>query len=102
MEFVSNGVLDNQGAAATTTTSATFFDDIVFALSRDLGMIQDTQDPVVFVLGYTTDPAISYPAQSGIPAQQRRPYYKLKYSDDESLVTLRIFGVAIVLTSPFR
>jgi len=65
-------------------------------------MIQATRDPVVFVFGYTTDPAIGYPAQSGIPAQQRRPYYKLRYSDDESLVTPRIFGVAIVLISSFR
>jgi hypothetical protein len=74
--FASNGTLDNQGAA--------YNDDItlpinkVFAISRDLGMIQATRDPVVFVLGYTTDPAISYPAQSGIPAQQRRLYYKLQ------------------------
>jgi len=78
------------------------FGRIVFALSRDFGMIQATQDPVVFALGYTTDPSISYPAQSGIPAQKRRPYYKLKYSDDKSLVAPRIFGVVIVLTSPFR
>ena len=97
--FVPNGVLDNQGAASTDPILPT---GIVFAISRDLGIIQATQDPVVFVLGYTTDPAISYPAQSGIPAQQRRPYYKLKYSDDESLVTPRIFGVEIVLISSFR
>jgi len=87
--FISNGVLDNnQGAASTNPISPK---GMAFAISRDLGMIQATQDPVVFALGYTTDPAISYPAQSGIPAQQRRPYYKLKYADDEPLVTLRIF-----------
>ena len=97
--FVSSGVLDNQGTAAIPNDPLVF-DDIVFAFSRDLGMIQATQDPVVFALGYTTDPAISYPAQSGGPAQQRRPYYKLQYSDDESLVIPCIFGVAIVLTSP--
>ena len=97
--FASNGTLDNQGAAHTDISLPI---DKVFAISRDLGTIQDTRDPVVFVLGYTTDPAIGYPAQSGIPAQQRRPYYKLRYSDDESLVTPRIFGVAIVLISSFR
>jgi len=97
--FVLNGALDNQGAAPTDPLSAT---DLVFAFSHDLGMIQATQDPVVFALGYTTDPAISYPAQSGIPVQQRRPYYKLKYPDDEPLVTLRIFRVAIVLISSLR
>ncbi len=95
--FMSNGVLDNQGAVPTDPTLPI---GIVFAISRDLGTIQATQDPVVFVLGYTTDPAISYPAQPGIPAQQRRPYYKLKYSDDESLVTPRIFGVEIILIYP--
>ena len=98
--FITNGVLDNnQGVASTNPILPT---DMVFAISRDLGTIQDTQDPVVFVLGYTTDPAISYPAQYGIPAQQRRPYYKLKYLDDEPLVTLRILRVAIVLISSFR
>jgi hypothetical protein len=95
--FISNGVLDNQGAVPTNPT---FPIGIVFAISRDLGVIQATQDPVIFVLGYTTDPAISYPAQPGIPAQQRRPYYKLKYSDDESLVTPHILGVEIVLIYP--
>ena len=97
--FISNGTLDNQGAAPSDPILP---QGIVFAISRDLGMIQATQDPVVFVLGYTTDPAISYPAQSGIPAQQRRPYYKLKYADDQSLVAPRIFSVAIVLISYFR
>jgi hypothetical protein len=97
--FTSNGTLDNQGAAYTDITIPI---DKVFAISRDLGMIQATRDPVVFVLGYVTDPAIGYPAQSGIPAQQRRPYYKLQYSDDESLVTPIIFRVAIVLISSFR
>jgi hypothetical protein len=97
--FASNGTLDNQGAAHTESTLPI---DIVFAISRDLGIIQATQDPVVFVLGFTTDPAIGYQAQSGIPAQQRRPYYRLQYSDDESLVIPRNFGVAIVLISSFR
>jgi Domain of unknown function (DUF5127) len=97
--FIANGVLDNQGASST---DASLSQRIAFAMSRDLGIIQATQDPVVFVIGYTTDPAISYPAQSGIPAQQRRPYYKIKYSDDESLVTPHIFGVEIVLISSFR
>ena len=97
--FVTNGTLDNQWAAPGDTM---FAFELAFALSHDLGMIQATQNPVVFVLGYTTDPAIDYPAQSSTPAQQRRPYYKFKYSDDESLVTPRILGVAIVLISYFR
>ena len=82
--FVTNGTLDNQWAVPSDPM---FAFALTFALSHDLGMIQATQNPVVFVLGYTTDPAIGYPAHSSTPAQQRRPYYKLKYSDDESLVT---------------
>jgi hypothetical protein len=97
--FVSNGVLDNQGAVPTDPIRPV---GIVFAISRNLGMIQATQDPVVFVLGYITDPAISYPAQSGVPTQQRRPYYKLQYSNDELLVTLCIFRLVIVLIFSFR
>jgi hypothetical protein len=99
VSFTSDGFLDNQGATSSDPTSAV---DLVFAISHDLGMIHTTQEPVVFVFGYTTDPAIGYPAQSGIPAQQRRPYYKLQYSDDESLVSPRIFEVALFLISPLR
>jgi len=97
--FILNGLLNDRIDGPSPTFSEF---GMVFAIARDLGTIQATQDPVVFVLGYTTDPAISYPAQSGIPVQKRRPYYKLKYSDDESLVTPHIFGVAIILISSFR
>jgi hypothetical protein len=57
-----------------------------FAISRDMGTIQATQDPIVWAIGYTTDPAISYANQSDSSVQQRRPYYKSQYTDDESLV----------------
>ncbi len=67
----------------------------VFALSRDLGTIQATQDPIVWVVGYTTDLVINYTDLSGTPPQQRSSYYKIQYpargySDDESLVGTHI------------
>jgi hypothetical protein len=65
---------------------------MVFAISRDLGTIQATQAPIVWAIGYTTDPAISYPNQSGTLLQQRSPYYKLQHPDDQSMVSLCNFG----------
>ena len=73
--FLSRGSLDNQ--------TDTFFRAIssypVFALSSDLGTIQATEFPVVWAIGYTTDPAISYSDPSGGPPTQRSPYYKSQY-----------------------
>jgi len=73
--FLSRGALDNQ--------IDTFFRPIssypVFALSSDLGTIQATQTPVVWTIGYTTDPAISYADPSGGPPTQRSLYYKSQY-----------------------
>jgi hypothetical protein len=62
----------------------------VFAISRDLGIIQATQDsdPVVWAIGYTTDPAVNYSDLSGAPPISRSPYYKIRYSDDEELVSI--------------
>jgi hypothetical protein len=59
----------------------------VFAISRDLGTIQATDDPVVWAIGYTTDPAINYSDLSGAPPKTRSPYYKIQYSDDEELAS---------------
>ena len=82
--FVAHGTLDNQ--------VETLFRDIdntspVFAISRDLGSIQATQAPVVWTIGLTTDPAISYTDLSGAPTTERSLYYKSQYSDDGPLVS---------------
>ena len=77
------------------TTTPVFTGAMVLAISRDLGTIQATQVPIVWAIGFTTDPAISYENQSDIPPQQRKPYYKLRYADDEPLVTLRTFREAL-------
>ena len=60
----------------------------VFAISRDLGTIQATQDRVVWAIGYTTDPAINYTDLSGAPPTSRSPYYKIQYSNDEELASI--------------
>jgi hypothetical protein len=59
-------------------------------MSYDLGTIQATQAPVVWAIGYTTDPAISYTSQPNSPPEMRSAYYKLQYSDDAPLVTVFI------------
>ena len=57
----------------------------VFAISCNLGTIQTTQNPVVWVVGYTTDPTISYPdLLSGAPLTSRSLYYKTKYLNDSN------------------
>jgi hypothetical protein len=53
----------------------------VFAISRDLGTIQATNDPVVWAIGFTTDPAVNYSDLSGAPPTSRSPYYKIQYSN---------------------
>ena len=60
----------------------------VFAISRDLGTIQATTDPVVWAIGYTTDSAINYSDLSGAPPTPRSPYYKIRYSSDSDLVSI--------------
>jgi hypothetical protein len=77
--------------------------DFFFAIAHDMGTIRATQAPIVWAIGYTTDPAINYANQSDFSEsiRQRRPYYKSQYTDDESLVTLLIFEqvIASVLIS---
>ncbi|KAH9021999.1 hypothetical protein EDB85DRAFT_2187724, partial [Lactarius pseudohatsudake] len=58
----------------------------VFAISRDLGNIHATQDPVVWTVGLTTDPVINYTDLSGAAPRQRSSFYKTRYSDDTSLI----------------
>ncbi|KAH8977286.1 hypothetical protein EDB86DRAFT_3167651 [Lactarius hatsudake] len=83
--FALNGSLDNQ-------TETDFYLDsngsnfVAFAISRDLGNIQATQDPVVWTVGLTTDPVINYADLSGAAPQQRSSFYKTRYSDDTSLI----------------
>ncbi|KAH9021900.1 hypothetical protein EDB85DRAFT_2120054, partial [Lactarius pseudohatsudake] len=59
---------------------------IGFAISRDLGNIQATQDPIVWTVGLTTDPVINYTDISEAAPRQRSLFYKTQYSDDTSLI----------------
>ena len=77
--FTLNGVLNGQRDPSPCAINDNF---PVFAISRDLGTIQVTQNPVVWAIGYTTDPAISYTDLSDAPLVYRSPYYKTKYSND--------------------
>ena len=58
----------------------------VFALAYDLFNITATPGPIVWAIGYTTDPAINYTDISGAPPTYRSPYYKTRYSNDKEMV----------------
>ncbi|KAI9464136.1 hypothetical protein BJY52DRAFT_1115258 [Lactarius psammicola] len=58
----------------------------VFAISRDLGTIKATQDPVVWTVGFATDPAIQYTDPSADAPQYRSLFYKVQYPEDTSLI----------------
>jgi hypothetical protein len=83
--FARNGTLDNQEESNFRSISDQF---AVFAISRDLGTIQATQAPVVWTVGYTTDPAVNYTDLSGAPSTHRSLYYKSQYSNDEALASI--------------
>ncbi|KAH9052374.1 hypothetical protein EDB87DRAFT_1722946, partial [Lactarius vividus] len=57
----------------------------VVGISRDLGTIQATLDPVVWTIGFITDPVINYTDLSGA-SQERSLFYKTQYPDDTSLI----------------
>ena len=84
-----NRVLDNQTDPNPCPISSDF---TVFAILRDLGLIQATEDPVVWAVGLTTDPAINYIDFSGAAPQGCSLFYKSQYSDDTSLVSVYILG----------
>ncbi|KAH9020013.1 hypothetical protein EDB85DRAFT_1872770 [Lactarius pseudohatsudake] len=79
--FVLNGVLDNQTDPNFRSIGLNL---AVFAISRDLGTIQATDDPVVWAVGFTLDPVINYTDPSG--AAPRQLFYKTWYSNDTSLI----------------
>jgi hypothetical protein len=82
--FTRNGMLNGQQDPNIHPIS----DNFVFAISRDLGTIQATTDPVVWAIGYTTGSAINYSDLSGAPTMSRSPYYKIQYSNDEELASI--------------
>ncbi|KAN0136895.1 protein of unknown function (DUF1793) domain containing protein [Lactarius tabidus] len=80
--FALNGTLDNQTDANFRSISSSW---PLFAISRDLGLIQATENPVVWAVGLTTDPAINFTALFEAP-RQRSLFYKTQYSNDTSLI----------------
>ncbi|KAI9431942.1 hypothetical protein H4582DRAFT_1214353 [Lactarius indigo] len=83
--FRRNGVLDGEVYLGDHYTNLTI--STVFAISRDLGTIQATQDPVIWAIGYDIDPVINYTDLSGAPPQQRRLFYKVQYDDGASILS---------------
>ncbi|KAH9180840.1 hypothetical protein EDB89DRAFT_1840710 [Lactarius sanguifluus] len=73
--FQLNGVLGNLDQIKNTAHD---YDSTAFAISRDLGTIQATQDPVISVIGYDVNLVINYTDLSGA-TQQRRLLYQGKY-----------------------
>jgi len=65
---------------------------VTFAISHDLGTILATQTPIVWAIGYTTDPAVDAVQFDSSSQNARSPYYKLRYPNDESLVTPFFFN----------
>ena len=84
-QFVTNGTLNDQEDNNFRPINQSF---PVFAISRDFGTIQSTQTPVVWAVGYTTDPAVNYTDLSGASPTSRSLYYKTKYSTDEALASI--------------
>ena len=83
--FTQNGALNDE---QDPNLRAINDNPAVFAISCDLGNIQTATDPVVWAIGYTTDPAVNYSDLSGAPPTYRSPFYKIKYSNDEELASI--------------
>ncbi|KAI9446170.1 hypothetical protein H4582DRAFT_2052271 [Lactarius indigo] len=74
--FRVNGVLGDQ--IMDTNHPAPDYNSKAFAISRDLGTIQATQDPVISVVGYDVNLIINYTDLSGA-TQQRKLLYQDQY-----------------------
>jgi hypothetical protein len=85
--FQTNGTLDNQTDPNFCSISPNF---MVFGIAHDLGTIQAMQDPIIWAVGFITEPAINYTDISGA-SQKRSLFYKTQYSNDTSLVSIRIY-----------
>ncbi|KAH9065034.1 hypothetical protein EDB87DRAFT_1556192 [Lactarius vividus] len=82
--FKSEGVLDNQ----TETDFRPINDRLpVFGISRDIGTIRTTQDPIVWSIGFVTEPAVQYIDETGIPRNRSLFYMTMtRYHNDTSLI----------------
>ncbi|KAH8980361.1 hypothetical protein EDB86DRAFT_3052194 [Lactarius hatsudake] len=74
--FRLNGVLGNVDQGYEKAQD--YQESTVFAISRDLGTIRATQDPVISVIGYRPNLVTNYTDLSGV-TQQRKLLYEDKY-----------------------
>jgi hypothetical protein len=84
--FQDIGTLDNQ----EIYTSSDNLSLVSFSISRDLGTIQSTQEPIIWVVGFIADPVLNFTDLSGAPPQQRSLYCMTQYSDEGSMVSTHI------------
>jgi hypothetical protein len=80
--FQDIGTLDNQ----EIYTSSDNLSLVSFSISRDLGTIQSTQEPIIWVVGFIADPVLNFTDLSGAPPQQRSLYCMTQYSDEGSMI----------------
>ena len=81
--FTRNGFLNLQGDRNRSISDRS----TVFALAYELLNISETQAPIVWAIGYTTDLVINYTDLSGAPPTHRSPYYKTRYSNDKEMAS---------------
>jgi hypothetical protein len=88
--FQDNGTLDNQEFGPYSNNLNLSL--VSFSISRDLGTIQATQEPIIWAVGYIANPVLNFTDLSGASPQQRSLYFKTQYSaaDDESMVSTHI------------
>ncbi|KIY63177.1 hypothetical protein CYLTODRAFT_494112 [Cylindrobasidium torrendii FP15055 ss-10] len=82
--FTENRVLDN--AHDTDYRGIDERDTPSFAFARDLGDVSSTSDAVVWALGLTRDPLVSF------QTYERRPHYAMKYPDVSQAMTAFLSG----------
>ncbi|KAH9022178.1 hypothetical protein EDB85DRAFT_382728 [Lactarius pseudohatsudake] len=81
--FQVNGTLNNQTDQYFRSINSNY---PIFGIARDLGTIQATQDPIVWTIGFTMDPAIQYTDPFTDTPRQRSLFYKTQYPKDKSLI----------------
>ncbi|THH08873.1 hypothetical protein EW146_g8851 [Bondarzewia mesenterica] len=85
-QFKTNGRLDDGEDTNFRAINNAF---PVFAFSQDLGTIQSTAEPVVWIIGYSRDPAIRYIDLSGA-AQDRSLYFQSTYPNIDGVSRAQI------------
>ena len=112
-EFAANGTLNNNANNMTSRPINEYVCQIeshsqlkngkpayshwpVFPISVNLGNVDSSTEPIVWVVGFVRDPSISYTTDNQIA--HLRPYYTTQYSAVESAVCVTIYSSFCTLT----